>query len=343
LIARGTGAFFLTLVALGYLLGELEGGWDLLILVLVSATVGVATAYWLERDRRKGPPDVFDERTTRRSVRRGIVRTALAAVVWVLVGLVAVSVVTTTWQRRGDRAERFEHVARYGLGAANPGFRQTQPASCCSVGLRSMELNLLLEPRTASGLSNTVPVKLELNLRGSLQDAAQLPRTPVDVASERSGFPKPQTKQLLRRLPESLVATAVIELSDSVLPSGLYSLLARHGIGPDGSNVGVYLQPSDYLAEEVDGRHLDSRVSWPSPALAGFQSWAKQLRDSDDPLLDELGLPSSRDLQDLAADPLIFGVILERAGTRQLESLLADSLVKSLAIGDVDFDLTANG
>ena len=341
MMARSTGAFLVTLVALGYLLGDLEGTRDLLIVLLISAGVGVATGYWLERDEAKAPPDVFDERATRRAVRRGVVRTALTAVVWAALGWIGVSVVTGIWQMRGDRSDRFQTIARYGFNVANPGFRPAEVRGCCAPGLRSIELELRAEPRTASTLATPATVPLSLDLRGRLEDVVDLPTTPVDVAASGAA-PKPELRRLLDRLPEPLVATAVVELADSAKPPAFYALLARHGVVyPDSDDVPVYLQPHDPLRSLPEGHYFDDRVSWSTPALAGFQHWVKQLRGDDDRLLDGLQLPPTRVLREIAADPRIFGFVLERATPTQLRRLLADPAIKTLSIGDVAFDLGA--
>jgi hypothetical protein len=349
-IARSTGAFLVTLIALRYLFGDFEGGLDLLLTLLAAAVVGVAAGVFLERDARRGAPDVFDERATRQAVRRGVLRTALAAVAWVAVAVTVAHVVTGMWQLRGDRSEHFQFVSTYGFTAAHPGFRPASLGRCCPLGLRSLELELRAEPRTASGLGAPARVLLKLDLRGRLEDDTfELPRTGVDVAGGTgvdvaggSGRvrTKPGLRRLLARLPDSLVATAVVELSRPLDPAGFYSFLAGHGVRyPESTEVAVYVQPGNPPGPYERDGFFANRVSWPNPSLAEFQHWVKQLRGSDDRLLDALRLPSSSRLRELAAEPRIHGFVLERATPAQLRGLLTDTAVESVSVGDVAFDL----
>src|SRR4051812_42258312 len=116
-MARATGAFFVTFIAISYLLGDFRSSSAFLIALLVSAVIATAVAWWLrpESERNDVDPGVFDERATRRAVRRGVARTALVALVWVGLGLFALSIASAAWQQRGDRASHFGLVAGYGF------------------------------------------------------------------------------------------------------------------------------------------------------------------------------------------------------------------------------------
>jgi hypothetical protein len=340
--ARATGAALLTLVAIGYLFGDFEGGADFLIAVVVALLVGLGVTLWLERGERQGPPEVFDERATRRAVRRGVIRTALVAILWVFAGLFAVSIASTIWQTRGDREEHFESVVTYGFSAAHPGFRPATSTGCCPSGFRSTEVSMRVEPRSAEAVVTPVSLEFELDLRGRLDYdwSRNLPRTAVDLAAagpdDRSAL-----RTQLERLPEPIVATAVADLAQPLPLPRFYELLARHGLRyPDTTTIPVYLE-SSRGSQRHRGVHFDNRVSWPTPELAEFQAWVKRLRPSDDRVLDVLGLPDRERLRQLAAAPAVHGFILEQASPARLRSLLSDPAIRSLSVGDVAFKLGA--
>jgi hypothetical protein len=102
--------------------------------------------------------------------------------------------------------------------------------------------------------------------------------------------------------------------------------------------VPVYLEPRSVRPRQ-EGIFPEERVSWPTPALAEFQAWVKQLRPSDDRVLDGLGLPSPASLRALAADPRIHGFVVDRATPEELRRLLDEPGVRGIAIGDIAFDL----
>ena len=75
----------LVFVLLGYLFGNFNSDRDLLVAAAIAAVVAVLIAIWLRPGKHgEGEPGMFDERATRRAVRRGVIRTAFVAVVWVV-------------------------------------------------------------------------------------------------------------------------------------------------------------------------------------------------------------------------------------------------------------------
>ena len=340
--ARAIGAFLVALIAIGYLFGSFEGGLDFLIAVLVSATFAVLVELWLRRGERRDAvaPGDFDERATKRAVRRGVVRTAFTAVVWVALTLIGVGIVSSLWQTRGDRGEHFASVVGYGFFAARPGFTGHPPASCCSTGLRTLEVGLTADPKIASPLEQPVQLSFELDLRGRLghEVFSELPPTGVDAAL---GASEPIGSNLAD-LPDGVDATAVVEFRRPLDVARFHQLLARRGMGGfEAENVAVYLQPYERTSFETFGNWYDERVSWPNPAVAGFQSWVKTLRASDDEVLDRLGLPPVRELGRIAAAPQIYGFVLDQAPPARLRAFAADPAVKWLAVGDVAFNFEA--
>jgi hypothetical protein len=344
-IARATGAFVLVLVLLAYFLGDFNSNRDLLVAGAVAAVVAVLVAIWLRPGkRREGDPGMFDERATRRAVRRGVIRTAFVAIVWVVAASFLLSIASWLWQARGDRRDHFAEVAGYGFFAAHPGFRWSGPGSCCNVDLRWIELMLTLDPKVASPLAQASELKLRLDLRGRLRDRpyqTSLPKTGLDAAPF-SPPGKVSLRKTLDSLPSSVVATAIVELRRPVDVSSVYELLARHHITyPDSRTVAVYLQPLHaQLTGSTSGTFADERVSWPNPAVAGFQSWVKRLRKSDNQVLDGLGLPSVSVLRSIAERPKIYGFVLDHASPRQLLRFLADPQVSMIRVGDIAYNLS---
>jgi hypothetical protein len=345
LIARATGAFVLVFVLLGYLFGDFNSDRDLLVAATIAAVVGVLIAIWLRPGKHgEGEPGMFDERETRRAVRRGVIRTAFVAVVWVVAASVLLTIASGLWQTRGDRRDHFAEVAGYGFFAAHPGFRWIGRGSCCNTDLRWSELVLTLDPKVASPLPQTSELKLRLDLRGRLRDPpyqTSLPKTGLDVASFSSD--KASLRKTLEALPASVVATAIVELRRPLDVATVYELLARHNVTyPDSGGVAVYLQSRNAtITGSTSGTFADERVSWPDPAVAGFQSWVKRLHESDNQLLDPLGLPSVSVLRRIAERPKIYGFVLDHASPRQLLRFLADPRVRMVRVGDVAYNFSA--
>jgi hypothetical protein len=345
LIARATGAFVVVLALLGYLLGDFNSDRDLLVAAAVAAVVAVLVAIWLRPGKPgEGEPGIFDERATRRAVRRGVIRTAFVAVVWVVAVSILLNIASGLWQTRGDRRDHFAEVAGYGFFAAHPGFRWTGRGSCCNTDLRWSELLLTLDPKVASPLQQTSELKLRLDLRGRLRDPpyqTSLPKTGLDAASFSPD--KPSLRKTLDSLPASVVATAIVELRRPLDVSALYELLARHHVTyPDSGGVAVYLQSRNAtITGSTSGTFADERVSWPDPAIAGFQSWVKRLHESDNQVLDGVGLPSLSVLRRIAERPKIYGLVLDHASPGRLLQFLADPRVSMVRVGDVAYNLFA--
>lgn len=335
------GAFIVALVVIGYLFGSFDGGLDFLVATLVAAGVAVLVGRWLRGGAAaETDPGAFDERATKRAVRRGIARTALTAVVWVVLALIAADIVSSAWQTRGDRPEHFGDVVRHGFFVSHPGFRRPHSWGCCNTYFRTVSTMFTTEPKTASPISQPVELDFELDLRGRLDDRdLNLPVTGLDAATPASE----REMAKLDRLPDA-VATATAELRRPLNITEFYALLDRNRIDSSfDRSVAVYLQSQHIGGGMNSGRYFDNRVSWPTPALAGFQAWVKSLRGSDDDVLDPLGVPSKDELERIAADPQIYGFVLDQATPAVLRAVAVDPAVRDVSVGDVAVNLAAAG
>jgi len=350
--ARLLGVLVVVFLVGGYLFGPLDG-FDALILLGLALVAAIAVGLWL-RPRTAVEPDeagVLDERTMRRAVRRGVLRSGAVAFGYLGVALVAFELLvlaSSVWQERGDREVHFRDVALYGFAAGHAGFRSPSGVSCCNASLRSLEVALDTEPKTASLLAQPVHLKIRLDLRGRISGfpLADLPETGVDIAAESPARTKQDMSGELARLPAGVVATADVELRRGTPIAGVYGLLARHGlVFPETDQVAIYLEPQ-YPSENPfrhDFSDETARVSWPRPSIAQFQAWVKTLRPSDDEPLQRLELPPRRVLRAIGAHARVYGLVLDRARPRLLRGLLAEPAVRMVEVGDVAFDLGAAG
>ena len=289
----------------------------------------------------------FDERAARRAIRRGVIRTAFAAALWLVLGAFVVLLASTLWQRRGDRDDRFARVYADAFLVAHPDY-DGHPGGCCNSSFTTIQLLLDVQPRTPAPVRPSHRAWLELNLLGriGIDSIPNLPETPVGLALVGPPDTKAETRALLRRLPAHMLASAVVALGAPVDQAGLETLLRRHGVvvPPDprfASGVAIFLEPPYRFADPESRDRPGQRwpLAWPRPSVDGFREWARLLGADDDRNLRRLQLPPARVIKDVADRAEIHGFVLDRVPLDRLAVLLADRAVSSLAVADVTFDL----
>ena len=306
---------------------------------------------------------VFDERTARRAVWRGVTRTAITAVLFVVVGLVFLTLISGLWQSRGDREERFQAVAGLGYLIAHPGWRG-EPSGCCNTDLTSIELSLDVQPRTASPVSQSTKAWLRLNILGRLviDSIPVLPETPIDHALAGGRPEKSTTEALLSDLPEPVAATALVEFTAPLTSQQFQEFRERNRItGGAPAPLPSYTPPifleSPYPPLHPDGNR--QKLSWPESSTAAsealgspvpiadpltqFQDWAAELDGGDDRNLGMLGLPTAEEIKRLAESPRVYAFIVDRTSIQRLRTFLDDAAVRSVNVADIAFDLNASG
>ncbi len=303
----------------------------------------------------------FDERSARRAIRRGVIRTATTAIALVIIGYWILLGASELWQHHGNRDRRFPIVAALGFLVAHPGYNG-YPSGCCNESLTSIELFLDVAPRTASELSPTTKAWLRLNLLGRVvrDSIPNLPATPIDVPLKSSIRPsKGQTRSVIDDLPRRMVATAVIEVTKPATASAFEALIRRDGVLSEPSRLAfppVFFEPLYDPVRLAGSRISGEPLAWPDPvtvagsgwggehlpeadSITQFKRWAGMLRQGDDRNLGRLGLPSSEQIKRVASHAKIYGFILEKTSLKTLRRLLVDPEVRSVNIADVAFKL----
>ena len=256
----------------------------------------------------------------RRAVFLGVLRTGFAAAAWLLVG--ALLVVLTGIVLAGVRGEHFADVAQGGALVGRPEYASTESNCCTGLGY-SLRMDLDLTARGAIGGTSTVAGVVREGVTGAI--TAEMPPaagTPIGDALRRGRPAKAATKAFLATLPESVVASAVVEFGT---PLSADEFL---GLAPDALRAQVFL--SSPYDEPI--------ASWQVSDLRGFQEWVGHLSGGDSDALRELDAPPLPELRSLAANPRVSGAVVERLTVAQLRTLLADPRVASVNIAAVGFD-----
>ena len=256
----------------------------------------------------------------RRAVFLGVLRTGFAAAAWLLVG--ALLVVLTGIILAGVRGEHFAEVAQGGALVGRPEYASADSNCCPGLGY-SLRMDLDLTARGAVGGASTVTGVVREGLSGAI--TAEMPPaagTPIGDALKRGRPAKAATEAFLATLPNSVVASAVVEFGTPLSANQFLDLT------PDSLRAQVFLSlPYD-----------EPIASWQVADLRGFQEWVGRLSSGDDDALRALDAPSVKQLRSLAADPHVNGAVVERLTVAQLRTLLADPRVESVNIAAVGFD-----
>ena len=256
----------------------------------------------------------------RRAVFLGVLRTGFAAAAWLLVG--ALLVVLTGVVLGAVRGQHFAEVVQGGALVGRPEYASGRSNCCPGLGY-SLRMDLDLTARGAIGGTSTVPGVIREGVSGAI--TAEMPPaagTPVGDALTRGRPAKDATKAFVATLPESVVASAVVEFGTPLRANEFLDLI------PDSFRAQVFLSPP----------YTEPIASWQVADLRGFQEWVSHLSGGDDDALRALGAPPLKQLRSLAADPHVDGAVVERLTVAQLRTLLADPRVESVNIAAIGFD-----
>jgi hypothetical protein len=257
----------------------------------------------------------------RRAVFLGVLRTGFAAAAWLLVG--ALLVVLTGIILAAVRGQHFAEVVQGGALVGRPEYASAQNNCCPGLGY-SLRMDLDLTARGAIGGTSTLTGVVREGLFGAI--TTEMPPaagTPIGDALQRGRPAKNATTAFLATLPDSVVASAVVEFGTPLSANEFLDLT------PGSLRAQVFLTPP----------YDEPIASWPVSDLRGFQEWVSHLSDGDDGALRELAAPPLKQLRSLAADPQVDGAVVENLTVAQLRTLLADPRVASVNIAAVGFDL----
>lgn len=256
----------------------------------------------------------------RRAVFLGVLRTGFAAAAWLLVGALLVALIGIILA--GVRGEHFAEVAQGGALVGRPEYASNDSDCCPGLGY-SLRMNLDLTARGAIGGTSTLTGVVREDALGEM--SSEMPPTagtPIGDALQRGRPTKDATEAFLATLPDSVVASAVVEFGAPQTADEFLSLT------PESSRSLVFLSPP----------YEEPTASWPATDLRGFQEWVGHLSGDDDDALRELRAPPFKQLRSLAADPHVNGAVVERLTVAQVRTLLADPRVASVNIAAVGFD-----
>jgi hypothetical protein len=359
------GSFALLFVLFGLFAGITTLG-AILFFAALSAAAAVAFGARIRRefDVMQNPDAVI-----RRAVFRGLVRTALSALLVLFVGFWLLHIAASLWQGRDDREARFARVIGTGFAVAHPDYQQSPPF-CCNTGITGMDMVLTVSPRIPGSFVSDSNEHLRINLLGHIEQGSVpvLPYGPINSALNEPPQSPRQTRALLNGLPHSITALAIVQLRKPLAMRPFVRLLRRQGyrVPPAGLDMPpVFLEPPDARPPGALARSL----TWPEPlstdysffrsddaptgafvprlrevdSLAQFQAWAKELRPSDDANLEAIGLPSAKEIKAVAADAEVHGFIAQNVSPTQIRRLLDDRQVATVTPAHVDFDLKPGG
>ncbi|MET7461522.1 hypothetical protein [Nonomuraea sp. NPDC005501] len=293
-------------------------------------------------------PD-FDPRATRRSVRRGIVRTA-TVVLAVLVAVVLVATLgSAAVQKRGDRERRMWDVLGTAFKIYNPAYA-IDVVGCCETTPWSMSLTVGARQRRAQGGFEGGDGGFYTITQDFFGRVGRLPlgnyantRLSTSLANVGTRLQsKEGVRTVLARLPEDLNAMAVIEFAKPMTPAEF----GAFGHGCDGRV--VYERrpgsvPITWGSTTYDRAFPDEDMDLPcekEPAqeLEHFRRWVAMLHDYDEANLRRFDLSLAR-LRKVAADGLVYAYVDEMVTVKDLRKLIEDPRVRTVRLADVAFDL----
>ncbi|GAA3189047.1 hypothetical protein [Nonomuraea roseoviolacea] len=293
-------------------------------------------------------PD-FDPKATRRSVRRGIVRTASLVLAVLVAVALAATLGSAAVQKRGDREERMKDVLGTAFKIYNPAYT-IGVRDCCETTPLSMSFTVSArELRAAGGFEgragSVYTITQDFFGRVGHLPLGNYANTRLSTSLANFGTTldqKEQVRKVLARLPDGLNALAVVEFDKPLtlgelgaFPAACTARLVyerRPGATPITWDTTTWDRA---LPGEKMGLSCDKESA---QDLEHFRRWVGMLRDHDDANLRRFDLSLAR-LRKASADGLVYGYVDDLVTIKELRRLIEDPRVRTVHLADVTFDL----
>jgi hypothetical protein len=294
-------------------------------------------------------PD-FDPKTTRRAVRRGVVRTAITVLAALLVLVLAATVGSGLIQRRGDREQRMTDVLGTAFKIYNPAY-DIEVRNWGATTPLSMSFTVAARPmRAVGGFVEGYGGVEHVVTQDFFGHVGRLPLgtyagTTLSMALMNVGTgiqPKEDSRKVLARLPEGLNALAVVEFAKPLTTDELAAFTARNK--SDADKVVLERRPRSIPITWGGSTMWDRglmRGSDDEPIksdLANFRRWVGILKDYDDDNLHDFDLSLAR-LRKAANDGLVYAYVDSLVTIGDLRKIIEDPLVRTVRVADVTYDL----
>lgn len=299
-------------------------------------------------------PDLaaFDSRSTRRAIRRGLVRTALYAVLLLLVGWLVLALVSAHVAEVGGPRSHFVYVMDGAVQLANLDYAISNLGSATSGLTANLTYTATLQPRAVGLGPAPTTVQTHRNVLGHLDlRFRRPPQTPLYQTLVSPPPNKDATRAVLANLPGALTATVVVRFAKPLDSVGFTRFAQAHGLALVAMPIPHHVpsEPTALIVSPPTRAGDQTQVLvWPNSSLLQFRAWASALRSRDDQNLRALSLPKSSVFQRLAARPKVYSLVLNSVpvgsppGTSQVRSvpgLLDDPAVVGVSLASAAFDL----
>jgi hypothetical protein len=267
----------------------------------------------------------------RRAVRRGVIRTALLAALWLFIAWIALQFASGLYFELSGRRDRLENVVLEAFRVSHPDV-DAEVTGCCNASPTSQELILQVRPVSASPLQPVYSLHPRDTLFGGVDANVGVPATtPIEHALSGGAPTRAASERAVARLPEGSRASAVVTLARPLAPG------EARGVQDD-QRAWFLTPPFDSNPGHCSGAPITA--PGPGPSVAAFQKWAQSLSSGDDDILCQFGLPGAKRLQQVARDGRVYGFVVDDASRDQLGRLLADPRVGTVALGDAAIGTT---
>ena len=277
----------------------------------------------------------FDERSTRRMIRRGVLRTVLAVIGVLLLGSSLLQLGSDVLFHASGSEDRLESVAMPAISVRYPEYDEAG-GGCCNTGITSSTGFVEFDLRSPT-MQQTTSLELQVDLRGRLDAYSyQVPQSPLGSVVQGWNGGGTNGQAVLMELPDQTSASAVIVFSEPLDQAGVDEVLRRLGLPRFAASV-LFDVPSDL--RWVGSPHGSAtRIGWPVASVAAFSEWAGSLSTSDDQMLHVIGLPHATDLPAIA-ERGASGLVVSGQPVPALRRLFEDRLVANVLPGEVTFDI----
>jgi hypothetical protein len=261
----------------------------------------------------------------RRAVRRGVIRTALLAALWLFIAWIALQFASGLYFELSGRRDRLENVVLEAFRVSHPDV-DAQTTGCCNATLTSQELILEVRPVSASPLQPVYSLHPRDRLFGGVDAYAGVrATTPIEHALSGGAPTRAESERAVARLPRGSRASAVVALARPLAPADVPG-------SQDEQHAWFLTPPFGSDPGHCSGAPITA--PGPQPSVAAFQKWARSLSSADDDILCQFGLPGAGRLQRVAGEGRVHGFVVAAASREQLERLLRDARVGVVALGD---------